>query len=376
MHPDTSARVNCLTRSSTTYTLLPTAEEAAVRSYCSRTRSAEGGSLRRWGRVSGSSIGCRPFEPAQRGACMATLARGVTVQQSLVQRLRAPRYAGYLLVLPSIIYVLALIGFPLVLGVWYSLTNTTVAAPGHFIGLQNFVDVAKDPTFRLAVRNTLIIGIVATAAKITLSVALAFLMLGAFPGRGVMRVLFVLPWTIPIALSTIAYKWMFVSQYSVVNWILIQLGLVTEPGINWLGQAVPAMAAVIFVSTWRAVPFGAITVLAGLTAIPTDVIEAARIDGAGWWARFTKVIVPIIAPILFIALLFDLIFTLSELTVVFILTGGGPVDQTQVLANYALQVGVNGTQLGQGAAISLYMVPVLLVLTILSLRHIAKREGM
>jgi multiple sugar transport system permease protein len=306
---------------------------------------------------------------------MATLARGVTVQRSLAHRLRAPRYAGYLLVLPAIVYVLALIGFPLVLGVWYSLTNTTVAQPGTFIGLKNFVDVAKDPTFILATRNTLIIGVIATAAKITLSVALAFLMLGAFPGRGIMRVLFVLPWTIPIALSTIAYKWMFHSQYSVINWILIQLGIVDQ-GIQWLGTPIPAMAAVIFVSTWRAVPFGAITVLAGLTAIPTEVIEAARIDGAGWWARFTKVIVPIIAPILFIALLFDLIFTLTELTVVFILTGGGPVDQTQVLANYALQVGVNGGQLGQGAAIALYMLPVLLVLTILSLRHIGKREGM
>ena len=306
---------------------------------------------------------------------MATVARGVAVPRTLGQRLRAPRVAGYLLVLPAVVYVLALVGFPLVLGVWYSLTNTTVATPGRFIGFQNFVDVAADPTFRLAVRNTLIIGVVATAAKITLSVALAFLMLGAFPGRGILRTLFVLPWTIPIALSTIAYKWMFHSQYSVVNWVLIQAGILDQ-GIQWLGTPIPAMAAVIFVSTWRAVPFGAITVLAGLTAIPGEIIEAARIDGAGWWARFWQVIVPIIAPILFIALLFDLIFTLTELTVVFVLTGGGPVDQTQVLANYSLQVGVSGGQLGQGAAIALYLLPVLLVLTVLSLRHIGKREGL
>jgi len=139
---------------------------------------------------------------------------------------------------------------------------------------------------------------------------------------------------------------------------------------------VPAMFAVILVSTWRAVPFGAITVLAGLTAIPQEVIEAARIDGAGWWSRFIKVIVPIIAPILFIALLFDLIFTLSELTVVFLLTSGGPVDSTQVLANYALQVGVSGSQLGQGAAIALYLLPVLILLTFFSLRSIGKREGL
>lgn len=306
---------------------------------------------------------------------MATLARGVAAPRSIAHRLGTPRVAGYLLVLPAVIYVLALIGFPLVLGIWYSLTNTTVATPGRFIGLQNFVDVTRDPTFSLAVRNTLIIGVVATAAKITLSVALAFLMLGAFPGRGILRTLFVLPWTIPIALSTIAYKWMFHSQYSVINWILIQLGILDQ-GIQWLGTPIPAMGAVIFVSTWRAVPFGAITVLAGLTAIPSEVIEAARIDGAGWWARFRHVIVPIIAPILFIALLFDLIFTLTELTVVFVLTGGGPIDQTQVLANYALQVGVSGGQLGQGAAIALYLLPVLLILTVLSLRHIGRREGL
>lgn len=306
---------------------------------------------------------------------MATLVGGIAARRALAHRLRTPRVAGYLLVLPAILYVLGLIGFPLVLGIWYSLSNTTVAEAGHFVGLKNFIDVAKDPTFILSVRNTLIIGIVATAAKITLSVALAFLMLGAFPGRGLLRILFVLPWTIPIALSTIAYKWMFHSQYSVLNWMLIQLGIIDQ-GIQWLGTPFPAMASVIFVSTWRAVPFGAIIILAGLTAIPTEVIDAARIDGAGWWARFQRVIVPIIAPILFIALLFDLIFTLTELTVVFILTGGGPVDQTQVMANYALQVGVLGGQLGQGAAIALYLMPVLLVLTVLSLRHIGRREGL
>ena len=306
---------------------------------------------------------------------MATIARPQVAPRTIAQRLSAPRMAGYLLVLPAVFYVLALVGFPLVLGIWYSLTDTTVAQPGKFIGLANFIDATRDPTFRLAVRNTVIIGVVATVAKITLSVALAFLMLGAFPGRGFLRILFVLPWTIPIALSTIAWKWMFLAQYSVINWIFIHLGLMQQP-IQWLGSMPAAMIAVILVSTWRAVPFGAITVLAGLTAIPSEVIEVARIDGASWWRRFVSIIVPIIAPILFIALLFDLIFTLTELTVVYLMTGGGPVDQTQVMANYALQVGVNGTQLGQGAAIALYLLPVLLILTVLSLRHIARREGL
>jgi multiple sugar transport system permease protein len=306
---------------------------------------------------------------------MATIARGLAVPHPLIQR-RTPRYAkGYLLVLPAVVYVLALIGMPLVLGVWYSLTDVTVAREGQFIGLRNFLEATRDSSFRLAVRNTLIIATVATFAKITLSVALAFLMLGAFPGRRILRTLFVLPWTVPIALSAIDWKWMFHSQYSVINWLLLRAGIIDQ-NIQWLGTPITAMLAVIVVSTWRAVPFGAITVLAGLTAVPAEVIDAARIDGAGWWARFRNVIVPIIAPILFIAVLFDLIFTLSELVVVYLLTGGGPVDQTQVLATYSLQVGVNGSQLGLGAAIALFLLPVQLVLTLVALRAIARREGL
>ena len=306
---------------------------------------------------------------------VSTLASGVVVvPRGVAAPRRAARLKGYLLVLPAVIYVLALLGFPLVLGIWYSLTDATVARDGRFIGLKNFVDAVKDPTFRLALRNTLIIATVATAAKITLSVGLAFLLLGAFRGRSLLRTLFVLPWTIPIALSTIAWKWMFHSQFSVVNWILLKVGLI-DHSIQWLGTPIPAMFAVILVSTWRAVPFGAIVVMAGLTALPADVIDAARVDGASWLQRFRNVIVPLIAPILLIALLFDLIFTLTELTVVYLLTGGGPVDQTQVLANYALQVGVPGSQLGQGAAIALFMLPVLLALTIMALRTIARREG-
>jgi multiple sugar transport system permease protein len=303
-----------------------------------------------------------------------TLERGRALPGARRRTPSRSRLAGYLLVLPAVLYVLGLVGVPLVLGVAYSLSSATVSRPGRFVGLRNFVDVAQDPTFALAVRNTLLIGGVATALKITLSVALAFLLLRPFPGRGLVRVLLVLPWTVPLALSAMAWKWMLDSQYSVVNWLLLQAGVIDRP-IQWLGTPVPALAVVIGVSTWRAVPFGAVVVLAGLTAIPGEVLEAARVDGAGWWRRFVSVIAPLIAPILLVALLFDLIFTLTELTVVYLLTGGGPRDGTQVLATYALQVGVQGGQLGQGAAVALCLLPALLVLTVVWLRHIAGREA-
>src|ERR1700682_121375 len=200
---------------------------------------------------------------------MVSLATGVALPRTRAAPKRAFRYKGYLLVLPAVIYVLALIGFPLGMGIWYSLTDATVARDGRYIGLKNFVDILRDPTFVLALRNTTIIAVVATAAKITLSVALAFLLLGAFPGRSFLRTLFVLPWTIPIALSTIAWKCMFHSQFSVVNWMLLKVGLIDQ-GIQWLGTPVPAMIAVILVSTWRAVAFRALVGMAGVTALAAD----------------------------------------------------------------------------------------------------------
>src|SRR5260370_2262909 len=211
---------------------------------------------------------------------MATVARPIAIPRPLAAEKRRVRLAPYLLVLPAGIYVLALIGFPVVLGVWYSLTDVAVARDGVFVGLRNFVDAPRASTFRRAVRNTLIIGVIATAAKITLSVALAFLMLGAFPGRKILRALFVLPWTVPIALSTIGWKWMFNSQFSVINWMLLKVGIIDE-NIQWLGTPIAATFAVILVSTWRASPLGSITLLAGLTALPTDVVHASPIHGAG-----------------------------------------------------------------------------------------------
>src|SRR3979409_736710 len=165
---------------------------------------------------------------------MATVAQRVAAPRVGSRRADRQRLAPYLLILPGGIYVLSLIAFPLVMGIWYSLTDVTVARDGVFVGLRNFVDATRDPTFRLAVRNTTIIAVVATVAKITLSVALAFLMLGAFPGRKILRALFVLPWTVPLALSTIGWKWMFNSQYSVVNWMLLHVGIIDQ-NIQWLG---------------------------------------------------------------------------------------------------------------------------------------------
>jgi multiple sugar transport system permease protein len=196
-----------------------------------------------------------------------------------------------------------------------------------------------------------------------------------FRGRGLARALIIIPWAIPIAISVIAWRWMFDSQYSVINWVLVHAGLISASAKpNYLGDPNLALWSVAAVNVWRGVPFSAIIVMAGLTAIPQDLLEAAHLDGASFLQRWRLVIVPIIAPILFIALLFSVTFTLTDMTVVYLLTGGGPVNSTHVLSSLAFQVGIRSTALSRGAAISLFLFPAVLVVSFWLLRLLKRRE--
>ena len=181
-----------------------------------------------------------------------------------------------------------------------------------------------------------------------------------------------LPWVIPTALSTLAWGWMFDSLYSVVNWTAIHLGILTPPGPNWLGMPAYAMSAVIAVNVWRGLPFFAITVLAGLVSIPREYYEAAEVDGAGSWGGFRHVTLPLLKPVLAVVVLFSTIFTFSDFNIVQVLTRGGPVNSTHLFATLAYQVGLSGGNLGQGAAISLFLFPMLAAMVFVQLRYIRR----
>jgi multiple sugar transport system permease protein len=193
------------------------------------------------------------------------------------------------------------------------------------------------------------------------------------PGTRIFRLIILLPWTIPIALSSITWKWMFDSQYSIINWIGRHLGIIQGNPI-WLGDPVLAAISIIIVNVWRGFPFAAIILLAGLTSIPQDILDAAEMDGANGLVRFRKVIVPMIAPILFIGGLYDLVFSLTDLTVVNLLTNGGPANTTHVLASYAFLVGVQSGALSRGAAIAVLLLPILFVVIVLVLRSLKRRD--
>jgi multiple sugar transport system permease protein len=283
---------------------------------------------------------------------------------------------GALFVSPAILYVLLLVGMPFLLSVYYSLSAYTIYDPTwRFVGLANFQQILHNPVFLQTLGNTFLFTFGSQLLGLVLGKFGALLLLRPFPGRKVVRALIILPWAVPIALATVAWEWMFDSLYSVINWTMIALGFIDRSDApNWLGSPHLAMLCVIVVNAWRFFPFAIVIFLAGITAVPQDVIDAAIVDGAGFWRRNYQIILPMILPIVAVGLIFGIVFTFTDLSIVFLLTNGGPVNATSVLGFQGFQVGIVSGDVSHGAAISLFMLPVLLVVVVGMLRFIRRRE--
>ena len=281
-----------------------------------------------------------------------------------------------ILIAPAIMYVLLLVGLPLLLAVYYSVSAYTIYNPTwRCVGLANFEQIIQNPTFIQTLVNTFVFTFGSQLLGLVLGKFGAFLLLRPFPGRKFVRALIILPFAVPVALATIAWRWMFDSLYSVINWSLIAMGIVDRADApNWLGDPHLAMLCVIIINAWRFFPFAIVIFLAGITAVPQDVIDAATVDGAGFWRRNYQIILPMILPIVAIGLIFGIVFTFTDLSIVFLLTQGGPVGATSVLGFAGFQTGIVSGDVSHGAAISLFMLPVLLVVVILMLRFIRRRE--
>ena len=283
---------------------------------------------------------------------------------------------GPLFIAPAILYVLVLVALPFFLALYYSISAFTIFDPSYrFVGLKNFFDVVQSEVFRRTLINTFIFTIGAQIIGLLLGKFAAMLLMQEFPGRGLARALVVLPWAVPVSLATLAWQWMFDSLYSVINWTLIALGLVSAAHPpQWLGQQDLAMIAVTVVHAWRLFPFGVVIFIAGFTSVPKDVLDAATVDGAGFWRRNYQIILPIIMPIVVIALIFGTVFTFTDLSVVYLLTRGGPINATQVLGSLAFQVGILSGDVAHGAVICLFLFPFLLVAVVFMLRALRRRE--
>jgi multiple sugar transport system permease protein len=306
---------------------------------------------------------------------MVAIAESSSWRTSPLSRMDRPEVLGPLFVAPAIIYVLALVGVPFLLAVYYAVSAYTIYDPSYrFVALRNVLEVVQSAIFLRTLANTFIFTIASQMLGLILGKFGALLLLRPFPGRSIARALVILPWAVPVALATLAWKWMFDSLYSVINWVLVALGLVAPDNVpQWLGQPDLAMVAVTVVNAWRFFPFAIVIFLAGITAIPPDVVDAATIDGAGFWRLNYQIIVPMIAPIILVGVIFGTVFTFTDLSIVYLLTGGGPMNATQVLGSLAFQVGILSGDVAHGAAICLFLFPFLLVAVVLMLR-VARRQ--
>jgi multiple sugar transport system permease protein len=294
-----------------------------------------------------------------------------------VARLRArldqERILGPVFVTPALLLLLLLVAYPFVMALYFSLSNAFIGRPSEFVGVRNFIRLWESDAFRQTFQNAFVFTGVAVAFKLILGMTLALLLNQPLWLKRTLRGAILLPWVIPTALSTLGWWWMFNSSHSVVNWTAISLGLMDAPGPNWLGQKYYAMAAVITVNVWRGLPFFVITILAGLVAIPKELYEAAEADGAGAAARFWHITLPLLKPVLAVVVLFSTIFTFSDFNIVYVLTHGGPINSTHLFATLSRQVGLEVGRIGEGAAISLYLFPVLVFVVWAQLRFVRRQ---
>ena len=281
-------------------------------------------------------------------------------------------FLGPLFVTPALILLLLLVAYPFCMAVYFSLSNAFIGRPSHFVGLQNFINLWQSDAFRQTFQNAFVFTGAAVGFKLVMGISLALLLNRQIWFKRLIRGAILLPWVIPTALSTLGWWWMFNSLYSVVNWSGIALGIMDPPGPNWLGQRYYAMTAVVIVNIWRGLPFFVITILAGLVAIPKELYEAAQADGAGPVARFWFITLPLLKGVLAIVVLFSTIFTFSDFNIVYVLTHGGPINSTHLFATLARQVGLETGRIGEGAAISLYLFPVLMFVVWAQLRSVRR----
>ena len=281
-------------------------------------------------------------------AIVPTARNSLPEQKRRVSVADQERWLGLLLIGPAILYIVLLVGLPFFMALYYSVSNTTIGGGTMgFVGLRNFTAVIGTPKFQTALKNTITFGLISQGLILVLSNALALALQANFPGKRLIRFLILLPWVAPISIGTIAWIWIFDSTYSVLNWMLRFAGLVHGQGYMWLGLPHLAMGSVIAVHIWRQLPLATVILLAGHGSIPKDIHDAAAVDGAGFWRHFFQVTLPLILPISLVALLFGLIFTFTDMVIIYNMTRGGPFDTTQVLASLAFYTGIAGGDLGE-----------------------------
>jgi len=298
----------------------------------------------------------------------------LAVTQSRLSRLFDNRSVlGLLFMLPAAVLLLLFLTYPLGLGVWLGFTDATVGQPGGWIGIENYQYLITDSVFQLAVWNTFLYTVIASAIKFGLGLWLALLLNEHIPFKAFVRAIVLLPFIVPTVLSAIAFWWIYDAQFSIISWSLTKLGLI-HGYIDFLGEPILARGSVIAANIWRGVPFIAICLLAGLQTISPSLYEAAAIDGASPWQKFWNVTLPMLSPIIAVVMTFSVLFTFTDFQLIWVLTRGGPINATHLMATLSFQRAIPGGALGEGAAIATAMIPFLLAAILFSYFGLQRRR--
>ncbi len=271
---------------------------------------------------------------------------------------------GYLLVLPALLVVVGIIGFPFLFAIWISFTDRMVGTAGTFVGLTNFEYILRWPSFGRAVANTAILVVATTSIKFVLGLALATLLNQPLRGRAFFRGLMLVPWVLPTFIAFTIWRMLYAPLGGAINLVLVNLGLIEMP-VDWLGTTATAMPAIIIAAVWRGLPFFTVSFLAGMQSVPQELYEAASIDGAAAWQRFWHITLPGIRHIVLVVILLATIWASNTFSVVYVLTRGGPSDATTVFTMLAYQQGILNYRLGEASAVSVAFLPVLVTLIVI-----------
>ena len=292
------------------------------------------------------------------------------------------RAVGIMFLAPALLYILLLVGLPFLLAIAFGFSDVTVGNTDlNFIGFRNFQAILENDIFRQVFGNTVMFTLVSQLFILVFANILAIIFTQDFTGKWFARFIFILPWATPVSLAAIGWLWMFDTKYSPIDYLLLQMGFLgpggiisTDRNLYWLANPGLSQVSVIFVQVWRMTPLATVILMAGLSSIPTDILDQAEVDGSRFMRTLLQIKLPLILPIMVIALLFSMITMFGDMTVVYVLTRGGPVDYTRILGLYSFQIGIEGGNLAQGAAMALFAFPLLLTLAIVMLRAASRAE--
>ncbi len=269
---------------------------------------------------------------------------------------------GYALIVPLVLVMLGLLAYPVVSALLISFQDKMLGKPGRFIGLDNYAELLfGDRRFRMVVRNSVVFTFASVLGKLIIGLGMAVMLNQRMTMRTMFRGWLLLPWVAPTFVTALTWRWMFDGTSGVFNFILARLGLIDVP-IAWLGNASTALMAVTATNIWHGFPFFGVSLLAALQAIPSELYEAAEVDGASAWQKFRYITIPGIMTVLIITTMLSTIWTFNDFQIVYIMTGGGPAFATHIFATYAYTIGFSGSRLGYAIAVSTFLTPFLIVM--------------